>query len=179
MKTIGIQFHAEPLEIINFINKLISKYDLKTILMIFRPFKLAFLEKNDVESAYLEYKDKGKIRFSLSKDNFILDCKTKNEFLDKNPNIFSFDVGRLLGNNLEESFFSVKTDNENFYNISKEISKELKKLTQSGVTAINPDSGAKSYIRSNRYTIEAENLLAKGIKMLPAAGKSLIVFGRK
>lgn len=179
MKSIGIQFHAEPSELIDLITKIIIKYQLKSVIMILRPFEVKVIEKDEIKSVFLENESKGRIRFSLSKEKFALDCKTKNEFLDKNQNICHFDIGRLFNNNLEESFFSVKTDNEDMLNISKQIAKELKKITKAGVTAINPDSGEKSYIRTNRYTIAAEHLLKKGISMLPAGGKSIIVFGKQ
>jgi len=178
MKSIGVQFHAEPSEVLDLIKNMIIKFKLKSIIMILRPFKIKIFEKDEIRSVYLECESEGRIRFSLSKEEFVINCETKNEFLVKNPNICHFDVGRIVDNKLEESFFSVKTEDEEILSISKSIAKEIKKVTKAGVTAINPDSGAKAYIRANRYTKAAERLQEEGVEMLPSAGKSRIVFGK-
>lgn len=50
------------------------------------------------------------------------------------------------------------------------ILKEFRKITKSGVTALNIETGAKSFLKNNRYTDEIVELFRTGNKIIPFGG---------
>ncbi len=179
MKSIGLQFFANSEEILSMLIEAIKELDLHFVVMILKPFKLSEVSIDDLQKITDETDSQNRIRISMKHSKFEINCGKKTEFLDNNPSACHLDIGRFYDNSLEESFFSIKTEDENGMKIAKEIAKRIKKMTNVGGTAISPTTGEKSYYKNIMYTRGAAEMLRNGIKMKPVAGNTFIVFGKQ
>lgn len=167
MKKIMIQFHATIEEIVEFINMVSKELGLKVSVMILKPF--AIKEINDSISLGDIDLDK-MIRVIFSKNNLNLRAISPNVFYDLNPDVINLDIGQLKLGGLEESALSFMSNNSDQIAIANKVASKLKKMTKSGVIAVNPETGDESMVKSNRYTAGAKEMYLNGIKILATGG---------
>ncbi len=101
-----------------------------------------------------------------------------NAFLDHNPNALLLDVGRLSEAGLKESWLTARAATSEDPSIWRKFAKIVRSATQTGVTAVNPETGATVKMREHRFTPGAERLERAGILMLPVAGVARLKFGK-
>ena len=176
MKSIGIQFHATSEEIAQIITNAIDKFSLFFEGVIINPFSIKKIILKDMINIFHEIEPELHLKIYLSLNPINTNCKDESEFIKNNFSLISFEIGRQLNGFLEESFFSTIPKDEHTLRTAELIAKDIKKKTKAGVTAINPNTGAKAYIRTNRYTQGAVDLAKQGVKMIAWVGNSFFEF---
>jgi hypothetical protein len=169
MADISVQFHALPEELLSFTKRCVKDFNLHVVAMKFFPFdfvEVPFDKLDEIFSPLSPYQELG---FTLQKAN--LPVKSNTNYYDKNPGALRLDIRRPGDKGLEQTWLTARTDNQEALGIWKKISKRLKEITESGVVAINPDSGATSFMRSFRYTQGAKNLELSGTPMTSLGGR--------
>lgn len=152
----------------------IVEFGLYAVLMVLSPFSVRQIAPADIVGLFAEtgMQSSRSLVFMTSAPKLGVD--RQGSFFDINPNVLVLDVGRFIDEGLEESCFSMRSEDEDVIKIGKVISGRIRKMTVAGVTAINPTTGAMAVIRAHRFTDGALKLEDAGIKMLPVAGTSII-----
>lgn len=167
MKKMMIQFHATPEELVDYANSITSELGLFMAVMVLKPFAL---RKADGNLSVDELSINGDIRVFFATQKLSMDASSPNHFYDLNPAAIGLHIGRLSEQGLGESTLAYMSDDKASAVIASKVASRLKKLTRSGVIAVNPVNGIEGSVRSHRYTSGAKKLYDKGIKMLPVAG---------
>jgi hypothetical protein len=172
MADISIQFHAHPDELEQFVSEWARKYRLNLVGVELKPFRVFRVGDTRLDLA----SNLSIQRIAFFASNPDLSVNTPNEFSDQNPDKLLLAIGRLEERGLRESWLTAKEDSQNFP-IWKKIAKELKTVTQAGAVAVNPATGAKSKLRTHRYTKGAKALEQEGMDILPVAGSAKLKLG--
>jgi hypothetical protein len=175
MKSILIQFYAEPSETFSFIENVSGELGLFVFLMKQSPFKVESLslQKNMANTSLLNEMGPS-ARIILSDKAVFSGVNSLGAFLDANPEVIVMDVGQMTDHGLHESCLSFKGDKSDSISLANKVAAKLKKFTKAGATAVDPKTGAEARLRSHRYTKGAKSLFEQGVKILPVAGTSLI-----
>ncbi|MEZ6056391.1 MAG: hypothetical protein R3C01_06770 [Planctomycetaceae bacterium] len=168
MPDISIQLYAQPNELLSFAANVISEFKLHVVAMRYPPFDAVEIERGQFEEVFRKSSSFREIAFTVSSP--MLPVKGRMEFIDKNPDQLSLQIGRQTNNGLEPSSMSGRTDNQNALAVWKKIANKLKKQTMQGITAINRETGISAYNKSTRYTKIAKLLETDGVAMLPLQG---------
>lgn len=174
MKSIMIQFHATLEELVEYLNSVSSDLGLIMTMMILKPFTLKQIEGGLTLDGLLQSGKDVDIRLLLTKDKPDLSASSPNNFLDLNPGAVVLDIGCLSELGLHESALSFMSDEKGKITVANKLASKLKKITKSGVIAVNPVSGAEANIRSHRYSVGAKAKYDEGVKILPIAGNSFL-----
>lgn len=113
-------------------------------------------------------------RFAFTLAEPVLPAKHELDFGDKNPDHLRLDVGTLCGSRLEQSWLTARTTDPHALAVWRGIANKLKKLTRSGVTAIDPKTGASSIVKSFRYTEGVKAFVDSGGEIQPPAGTTVL-----
>lgn len=168
-----IQFHSTIEETLGFLNSTRSELGLKMAIMTLKPFSLREID-GELSVDDIAIDADNDIRVILSDGGVDSTANSPNQFLDSNPGVVIFDIGRLSDKGLHESALSFGSEVESKVAIAKKISSKLKKVTKVGALAVNPSTGAEAKLRSHRYTYGAKVKHDLGVKILPVAGGSII-----
>lgn len=173
MKSLLVQFHAVPEEILDFVKSVSRDLGLVVVVMVLKPFKIELIDNLDKLEEILAQKREADIRIALKAGEIDLTAKSPNNFFDLNSDCITVDIGTLSARALNESSLSFQSDSTEAFRTANKVANKLKKFTKSGAIAVNPDTGAEAKIRSHRYTEMAKQKYDEGIKILPVAGKNL------
>lgn len=174
MADISIQFHALPEEDLAFIEEIAKDFEIYLAVMKFFPFELKAVSPSEIQSVFQTLPQYRRWAFTINYPT--LSVSDELAFGEKNPDHLRLEVGRTSEKGLEQSWLVTRTDNENAITIWRTVARRLKKMTFTGVTAINPRTGLSSRMKSFRYTKGAKSLESAGVHMLPLAGGSLLRF---
>lgn len=162
-----IQFHSNINELVEFLNLVSFELDLRIVIMSFNPFNLKEKENlitlDDLDGLSM-------IRIVLFKDRMNLNAKSPNEFYELNSGTINLDVGKKNLNGLEESALGFKSEDNEKIVIANRVASMLKKITKSGVIAVNPETADESIVKSHRYTKGAKEMYIEGVKLLTIGG---------
>jgi hypothetical protein len=175
MADISIQFHALPEELLPFVKQCVNDYALHVVAMRFFPFEAIEVSPDGIDDIFSEASRYRELAFTLHQP--VLPVKSNTDFFDKNPGKLRLDIQRKSHHGLRQSWLACRTDNSEAFAVWKQVAKRLKKMTQTGVIVVNPDTGATVPSRSFRYTAGAKALELSGVTMLQAAGACILKFG--
>lgn len=155
-----IQFHASVKEIIEFCIFIDNKYDTS---FIFFDIHKSFFCAHDL------------VLYPFSGGRVFINSNRRDvEKLDFDglENIsLNIDIGAYFdGKIFESSIFFKKDLPEEDRELFGKILKEFRKITKPGVTALNIDTGATSFLKNNRYTDTIVELFKNGIQVIPFGG---------
>lgn len=173
MTKMGVQFFGSPLEIIEFAQECAN--DLKPFVVVmesFPEFTIALLEDRDI-AGYVKDHTIDEICFCLVKPN--TDVGRSWDFIRKNGDCLSLQIGNYDNASLHESFLSAKTDDSETLKKWRKIARKLKKLTLTGGWIVCPLAGTRAFCKDVRYTKTAKALNEKGVKMRPPGGNHYLL----
>jgi hypothetical protein len=174
MSDISVQFHASPSENLEFIEVVLREFRLYLVAIQLRPFAV-----KEIDAANLHDFVGGEPnfrRFAFLLNPPVISVQHELDFADKNPDYLRFDIGVETEKGLQQSWLSARTQNRDAIEVWKKVALLLKQRTMQGAIAVNPKTGARSNIKSFRYTAKARALSEQGMPMLPMAGASLLKF---
>jgi hypothetical protein len=96
------------------------------------------------------------------------------EYLLLNPGALVVDFGRQEADSLSVSAVGARTDDPTSLKRWQPVVRELKKATQCGLWARNPETGAKGFYKNFRYTEGARLFSLQGGSLRPAAGWNVL-----
>ena len=175
MADISIQFHALAEELLPFVKQCVTDFGLHVVAMRFFPFDAIEVKPDRLDAIFLESSPYRELGFTLHEPS--LPVKSNTDYYDKNPDGLRIDIQRKSDKGLRQTWLTARTDNPEALSVWKKVAKRLRKMTQAGVLAINPDTGATALSRSFRYTAGAKAMELSGVKMLPAAGGCVLKLG--
>ena len=175
MADISIQFHALPEELQLFVKECVVEFNLHVVAMRFFPFGAIVVRIDDLDTVFSASSPYEELALTVGKPS--LPVKSNTDFYDKNPDLLRVDIRRAGQKGLEQTRIAARTNNPGSLVIWKKIAKRLKAMTQTGVLAVNPETGASVAAPSFRFTSGAKELAATGIPMLPIAGGCLLKLG--
>ena len=167
MPSISIQFHALPDELEAMTFDWCQKFELKMAAQKFSPFEIHLIGANDLGEVF---KDTSFRRLAFSTNKFFGAGRNNYDFLNKNPECLTLDIGRLGTEWLEESRLSCSCSDKSVYLVWQRIARSLKKETQAGARAVNPVTKTSSVARNHRFTIGAKESFDAGVQIRPMAG---------
>ena len=170
MKSVIIQFHALPEELVEFVNQVEKEFKLTVILLRIKPFSIENVtSKFNVE--YLKkYDCQDEINIILSVKDVHVDVQSQKQLLSLNKGCIVLALGRLSENQLNESRLSFISDSKEEANLVTKIVSRLKKKTIAGAIAVNPITLSEAKIRTHRFTEGARKAYLNGTKINPLAG---------
>lgn len=171
-----IQFHITIEELEAFLLDVVADAPVYVTALRFFPFSATPVDKNALSVAM---RDPIIRELALTLDPPTLREGTQLDFHDDNPSALLLDIGRLSEQGLKESCLSVKTADERSLKVWRRIARRLRKITQTGAVATNPDTGATGRVANHRFTAGAKALDDKGVIMRPFAGGSVLHFGER
>jgi hypothetical protein len=178
MHSLSTQLHALADELSKVISLATEEEDIHFVMLGGVPFSVREISRDvlcqELTRAAAEVSPPS-LFLSLEKPN--IEAGTRMAFYDKNPNGIIVDAGRLTEDSLKQSAVSTKTCDSLTYSLAKKIAKELKKISSSGVTAIDDTTGARHLYKSFRFTDGAKKLEMEGIRMMPFAGGARLMLG--
>lgn len=165
MKKINIQFYALPDELIELVQKWRKDFDnLRLVAMKLFPETETWEVKSHDERISIKFDRDITIFLGLKSPS--LDVKNKYDFMQKNPDFISLDLGRITPSGLEESWFAGKTTDAELLSTWKKLAQYVKAITKSGLWAVNTEIEGKRFLRNFRYTDAAAKFSQEGGKLL-------------
>lgn len=168
MSNISIQFHALPEELATFVRESVEDFDLFVVGLYFFPFSVIDLRRADLEKVIVKERTIKEVVLSVGAP--CLTSYSGIDFSEKNPDSSYLDIGRISEKGMEQSCFSVSTDDNSALKIWKELARRLRRMTKAGVIAVNVETGAAVPVRSFRYTEGAKIAEVGGTRILGPAG---------
>lgn len=174
MKKICLQFHAMPHELICLLARLQDEILFSKGIMVKRPFNLKIFGKTDSVGFQKQIPDAGEITVILSISEALHTAESPNKFFDSNPDCLIIDIGRYDQKNIMESTLSGFFESAPAIAFANKAACQLKKITTSGVVAVNPFTGAEANIKNHRYTNEVKVFYEQGGRVSPIAGNAYL-----
>lgn len=166
MSTIDIQFYALPEELFTMIEKWKQEFGFYLVVMKLFPEVATFeIESfDDMKQLPIRLEEIFSVFLGLHKPE--INVKHRYDFLLKNNDFLTIDIGELNSEGLGESWVSGRTDDAATLAVWKTVARQLKKNTMAGLWAINTELGGKHFYKNTRYTVGACVLSQNGTKLL-------------
>lgn len=174
MADVLVQFHSTVEELSVFLSRVIADVPVHVTAFRFSPFRA---ESVDAASLDATIRDASVSRLVLTLETPAIAARTEGEFLDKNPGSLVIEIGRLSADGLRESCLSARTEDEEAIRTWREVAGKLRKSTRAGAVAVNPMTGATSFLRNHRFTAGAKALDEHGVVIRPVAGSAVLRLG--
>jgi hypothetical protein len=171
---IHVQFHALPQELLPLVREWVTEFGLNAVALKFSPFELKQVAPEELETVFADDSPYAEIVLTLAKPS--LQASHQMDFADKNPGALHVGIKRIGAEGLRQTFISARTNDPRSVATWKEAANRLRKVTKAGVIAVSPDTGARSYNRTSRYTAGAESMASLGVAMLPIGGGVTLKF---
>ena len=113
-------------------------------------------------------------RVCLTANRPDLSASSAYEHLLLNPGALVVDFGRQEGDSLLGSAVGARADDPTSLKRWQPVVRELRKATQCGLWARNPETGAKGFYKNFRYTEGARLISLQGGSLRPAAGWNIL-----
>jgi hypothetical protein len=169
--TISVQFHALPWEMPRLVADLIFSDELIMVEVLGSPPR--FIERPPPRSDLQDDNQRRGLIFTLDRPQ-IAGAASLHQFQQRNPDALTLEIGAITPDGLTESWLSAKTENQAAVKRWRQASKSLRAEMLSGAEAVNPQTGASGPMKWHRFTKAAQTAYAEGLKMLPAAGNSIV-----
>ncbi len=173
MSDISIQFHATPDELLLLVQDFVQDARIFVSAIKYEPFKVIPVE-NQALVLVLHQTDVERLAFTIKRP--VLRGNGMMGFLDRNPSALLLDIGRRVDAGLQESGITARTSDKAVLGIWRKLSRRIIAATRTGVTAVNPQTGATAPVRSHRFSDGAKALERAGVPMLPVAGTARLRF---
>jgi hypothetical protein len=174
MTDICTQFHALPEEVTAFAKLCMEDFDLYAVAMKFFPFEATEVSAEELGKITEASLPHGDLALTLTKPK--LPVKDQLDFYNKNPGHLHISLPTKDPEGLRQVALSTRTDNPELLSIWKKVNRRLKGMTRAGAFVMNPDTGARGWQRTFRYTEGAKAMASTGVPMLPVAGWNLVLF---
>lgn len=165
----SIGFHATPIEICSFINKMVEEYKLMVVASKISPtFEFKIIEMSNFwdNEAYL-----CNSRFIILSNQFTKELSNDyNSFLSQNTDNLIIQLGECTGEYMKESTIGTKCKDSEKLKIWKKIIKQFKREMNNGVWAVNPNTKAKCLCKNNYFSVGALTAYKSGVVMKAFAG---------
>jgi hypothetical protein len=171
MKVVNIQYFILPEEQISFLLNIVKIYSMRLYILA----EDDTIKAKSIDNIDLEELKKGNYTLILSSNKVELNAVRMGQFEELNPNALYINVGAFNDMELKEAWmYSLKiADDENINASWIKISKELKKITQTGGYSIFEPTNEKKLLKSLRYTKGVQKAYKDGVKLVPALGKNI------
>ncbi|MEO8387808.1 hypothetical protein [Polaromonas sp.] len=173
MTDISIQLHALPEEVAAFAQKCMDDFNLYAIAMRFFPFEASEITSEEMGKLAQVAPFYGEVALSLKKP--LLPAAQRADLMRNNPDVLRFTLERESPAGLRQATLSARTNDPAALAVWKKIASRMKRITKTGVIAMNPDTGATTPTRTFRYTSGAKALASAGVRMLPIAGGNVLI----
>lgn len=162
----GFQLHATWDEIARFVAETRERHSLTVVFEYFFPTYQAVLYTPDEHqsSQIPEHVIPNRIQLGLGRPR--LRIRPGEDFEDLNPDWLAIEVGRKRAQGLEQSTFGWTTRKKALASLWKQVTGELIARTSAGVWVSNPRERTKQFYPDMRYSSQARELLAEGVKLL-------------
>ena len=100
------------------------------------------------------------------------------EFRKLNPTALVLDVGQLSPSGLHESWLRAMSDDEASFSRWQRLVRDLRSVMLGGAVAVNPAGTASAEMKGHRFTPAVQLAHRNGLRILPAAGNSIIQLPR-
>lgn len=168
-----LAIHALPEELLQALFPHVSQMRLHVSCITFPPFSVTQISAENMAQTVVD----GSCRsLLLTEIQPRLTVQTMGELTEANPDGLYIDVGRLSGCGLQQSGLSFSTSKISTSKKWKRILDGVKRSSNRGAIAVNPDSGAISQLKQHLFTRGARDLEMQGVRMLPVAGGCIIKF---
>ena len=167
MAGVDINFHATPDEISAWLREWMQREQFHLVALHLNPLMAREVQPVDIPAMVRE---KAFDRLSLILSPPDLTLKYQSDFDETHFDQLALYVGRLSEDGLGESWIAGDTDNADAMRVWRRIAKDLKKMTNAGVTATNRHNGVSAFYKSHRYTEGAKTLESQGVYMIPFQG---------
>lgn len=172
MTDIQVQFHADPIELIDLVSTWWLNGSVHMTAIQLRPFKAS--EVLDL----VELTAKWPVSMlAVTTWHPHVHVDSWSGFLKQNPGALVLEVGPLCTDGLRESSLSSRCSDEAVAQVWKRFAGQLRKITHGGVWVSTEDGQHRRFYRNHRYTEGARQLQSRGIRILPSAGNAHIHLG--
>lgn len=171
MSKINLQYHALPSESADLIADIATERNLHVVVLGGLPFSALELPPAALRQ-HLEVTATNENRWDvfLLCSQPVLGAPSRSKFYDQNGDGIVVAIGPLSPKGLVQSVLAVETEDRYMLGIAKELTRQLRKKTKAGVTAVNTKTGASAEYKMFRYTLGAAQLERGGRAILPFAG---------
>ncbi len=173
MTDILLQFHIVPEELLSLVSRFIKQDGAGLLKVSYPPFQAAEVVPATMAE---ELRDAAVCSVALTDGRPTLPASGMLGLLASNPGALVIDIGRVTSKGLTESALSARTDNVRLLARWRRIANELRKITRTGVTAVNPDTGATAPARNHRFSVGAKALEQQGVPMIALGNGVLLRF---
>ena len=164
---VSIQLYATPQELLEFVRKLLQEQVAYASTVENKPFSMRLLDLTNINEAFRSSGNR-RIYLTLNKPE---PCLSSEDVEAKVSNPLILDVGRLDQNRLHQSWLACRVFDEGVLKVWKKVAKQLKDLTDEGITATNRENGVSQYYKSFRHTEGARRLQDEGVEIIPIQGE--------
>lgn len=170
----SVQFFATPEEIFEFLKSLLNERPYHVAVCYGHPLNCVDLgidfHLDDIKS--VQYKHSGEIFISI--DKLDLSARSRMEFFDKNDGVIALKIGARSQKQIVESSISFSTADSEKRKVGQKALRQIRSITQAGVTAVNRNTGEKAKISALRFTKGAREAYQAGVEIKPFAGTAMI-----
>lgn len=173
MAGFSLQFHALPEELLPIVRSFASDEGLHLTAIRYQPFSAVPARPEGLESLFA---DPSVRRFLVTTAAPDLAVDGMNRLQDQNPDALHLDLGRRTPEGLKESWLTTRASDDATLRRWRKLLNKVRGMTQAGVVAVNPASGATAALKGHRFSPGARALEKTGVPMLPAAGTARLRF---
>lgn len=177
MPSVEVQFHADPEEVIDFVDAVVAQFELHFTVMQFFPV-FSLISGRGPESVRDTCRQLATVdRICLTRRRPNLSCPGPYEFLVKNSEaVMVINIEHVSAGRLCQSFLNGGASDQETMRIWRKIAKQLKAIAAPGAWIINDDMNIRDFDRTFRHTAGARRLAKKGVTMAPIAGDNRMEF---
>lgn len=172
MTKLSSQFYATPAEVADFVRGVLRRYRVWAGLVRKHPFRLDPVEPGaDVDDDAVAVADW--VVFTLAPvESEVASAKELGALA---ADALTLEIGRVDDDGLRQSWLRAMTENDAAMKVWGRVARDLRAITYAGVTAVDPATGVPGPVsRTLRCTSGARELDARGVRILPAAGTTLL-----
>jgi len=170
MAKLSLQFHADRSEVLTWVATWAHEMNLFLAMEAFSPeYQVKPVDESRIGEAFPASCVVDRV--SLSLGTIDTNATSALDFMRRNPGMLVVSIGAQADEILRESTISAMTDDGPSIVAWKIIRNKAKALMRTGaVSVLNPASGARQSLKSHYYSQGAQELAARGVRMLASAG---------
>jgi hypothetical protein len=177
VRSVQIQFHADPEEAVSLALQLARRNDLTAVLERFFPEYVAVVVGKGDDHASKQLGQSGQImRVALCRRDPDPAATSAQDFLARNTGCMYLSIGPREDDTVRESALGGVTDDQDTLRLWRRVVRQAKAEMHKGATIRNPFTGDEERSASHLHTQGAHALAAHGIRMLAAAGSIEYLF---
>lgn len=175
MKSVQVQFHADPGEVLAFAVAAARSYGLRIVLeRLFPDYRAAEVAVDDAKVGFPDALLSDRV--ALCRGTPDLTATTAHEFAGRNTGSLFLSLEKALEGGLRESAVAGSSDDPETLRIWRAVVRQVKSGMHKGAVARNPQSGAEIRLPNHLHTSGAHALALQGLPMLAGGGWVEYVF---